>query len=288
MIQSCLPDLIIRAYTKHHSEIRASFMSSPLAFKFSHYYRLFALSLICLLCNISLSSYIVAIDAKGISPWKGWADAHSDFYGVLQISAVEWKMDKPRAVSLQMSRFFVIFYALMFFVLFGFTEEVHEPYRNVLRALVKEFGKGTTLLREACSRRKFPTFGSHIFSSSMEKSEPTLPVSIHDTLPTRHDVMVSFAPNLTPNNVGTAESLTTLAEKQEPYPSIELTSDIGSLPTTPSSSHRTAPNSPAYYSFPPTPTSPGPVHVGGADNSKGTWVSDWSFSSNSNIKSAIP
>jgi hypothetical protein len=191
-------------------------------------------------------------------------------------------MDEPRAVSLQMSRFFVIFYALMFFVLFGFTEEVQGPYRNVLRALVKKFGKGTTLLREACSRRKIP-FGSHVFSSSMEKSEPTLPVSIHDKLPSRHDVMVSFAPNLTPNNASTAESFTTLAEKQElAYPSVELTSDIGSLPTTPSSSHRTAPNSPAYYSFPPTPTFPELV-VGEADNSKGTWISDWSFPSNINV-----
>src|SRR6202020_636000 len=103
-----------------------------------HYYRLCAFCSFELLFTIPVCSFDIAVNARHISPWKGWADDHYDFSRVDQIPAVLWRMDKPEAIALEISRFLLILCALIFFGLFGF--EARKLYWNALVTLVEPVG----------------------------------------------------------------------------------------------------------------------------------------------------
>ena len=167
------------------------------------------------------------------------------------------------AVAIQVTRFFYIFCALVFFPFFGLAEEVRGLYRNSFVAIFTKFGKVCTWIREACPRQNHP-FGSDMSSPCQEKGNPTLSVSTQHKLTFRHDLMVSFSPNFSLSNVafGASEFAITLADKQESDSSIEFSSEIGTLPHTPSSDHF-VPNSPI------PPARPEPAYVDVRD-SKGS------------------
>ncbi|KIM89832.1 hypothetical protein PILCRDRAFT_198438 [Piloderma croceum F 1598] len=251
--------LIIHACTKRYTGIRASVVSLPHSFR--HYYRLCALSFIASLCTIAASAYVIAVDVQGgLYPWKGWADDHYAFSAVRQVPAVEW-MNEPGAVPIQASRFFLIACSLVFFSFFGLTEEVRELYRNAYVALVTKSRKVTARIREACSRRK-RLLGFDTSSPCQERDNPTLPISIQPKLAFRHDLMASFSPNFSLSNVAFGASdfrVITLADKQESDSSIEFSSEIGTLPHTPSSD-QSVPNTP----MPPARPEPAYVDVRGS------------------------
>ena len=254
------PGLIIYTCTKRYVGIRASVVSLPHSYR--HYYRLSALAFIASFCTIAATSYVIVANAQGgVEPWKGWADDHYAFSAVWQFTAAEW-MNQSNAVAIQASRFFLIACPLVFFAFFGLTEEVRELYRNAFVALVTKFRKATARIREASSGRKrgFDT------SSPCQERGNTLPVFTQPKLAFRHDLMASFSPNFSLTNVafGASDSAITLADKQE---TIEFSSEIGTLPHTPSSIDLSVPNSPM------PPARPEPAYVDVRD-SKGNRALD--------------
>jgi pheromone a factor receptor len=197
-----------------------------------------------LLSTIPLSSYIIATNSKDIRPWKGWADDHWHFSRVDQIPATEWRTDLYGVgVLLEVSRFFVVLCALVFFVFFGFAEEVWKSYSHV----VEPVRRGIAWSRKACPRSKLPCASSAPFT---EKGSPIRPEAIRHKLPFIHDLMTSFSPNMSLYNFGVDSSPTTLAEKQEAYLSTESMTDAVSLPCT---------LSPHYQNLPHGPTPPPPA-----------------------------
>jgi len=227
--------LIIRACTKSYHTICNYLMSSSQHVNLSHYYRLSALCVIELLFTIPRSLFNMIVYVRTISPWKGWADDHYDFSRVEQIPAVLWRTAGAQAVSLEMSRFFVVLCALIFFGFFGF--EARKSYWGTLVTLVKPVGRGTVWLRDACSRQKLPDVSDTSFRSS-KQSDSTLPVSTRQKLPPMRDLLASFSPNFYLSNFHSSDSVTTLAEKQEGFIPIE-SSNVGSIFTARSSSHWT-------------------------------------------------
>ena len=245
--------LIIRACTKRYTEIRASVVSLPHSCR--HYYRLSAFAFLANVGITAATSYVIVVNVQaGIEPWKGWADDHYAFSAVRQFPAVEWR-DEFGAAAIQATRFFHLFGPLVFFSFFGHTEEVRELYRNVFVALLTKLSKVWTWIREACSRRKRP-FGFDTSSPCQERGNPTLPVSTEYKLTFRRDLMASFSPNFALSNVafGASDFVITLADKQESDSSIEFSSEIGTLPHTPSSD-QSVPNGPI------PPTRPEPAYV---------------------------
>jgi pheromone a factor receptor len=260
------PGLIIHGCIKRYTAIRAFAMSSP--HSFHHYYRLSALSLIASVCTIAASSYVIALDIQGgISPWKGWADDHYAFSAVQQFPAVEW-MNGWGAVSLQVSRFFLISCASLFFAFFGLTKEVRGFYGNGFVTLVTKFGKVCTWIRDGWSKQSHP-FRSDTSSPCQERGNPTLPVSTEYKLTFRHDLMASFSPNFSLSNItfGASDFAIILANKQDSDSSVEFSSEIGTLPHTPPSDQSVS-NSP--MPLPPAPARPEPAYV----NSKGSRALD--------------
>lgn len=197
-----------------------------------------------LVCTISLSSYIIAVNARPVRPWKGWADTHAHFSHVLHISTVQWRANGSQGVALQMSRFFKFLCALVFFAFFGFAKEVREWYRNALISLF---------------RRK-PSFKPDTSSSSRFTS--ILPMSTHQKSVSRHDFMRSYSSNHSVSKVGTDDSLSTLGHKPE------YSSEIGSLPPTPFS-----PLSIPEIPLSSIPSRPAPSHVDARD-SRISWTPD--------------
>jgi len=251
-----LPGLIIHACTTRYAGIRTSVVSSP--HNSRHYYRLSALSATIFICSIPASSYILASNTRHIMPWKGWADDHFDFSRVEQFTSVEWRMDASGGICLQVSRFLTIICAMLFFAFFGLAEEVRSLYRNGFVALVKKAGKVTTWIREACLKHKRPCALS---SPYQEKGDPILPVSNQNKLILRHHLMASFSPNRSFSNLefGASGFTTTLADKQDSYSSIEVSSDVGTLPPTPSSDRSGPPDSSMPLS--PVLARPEPAYV---------------------------
>jgi pheromone a factor receptor len=248
--------LIIHACIKRYTAIHAFVVSLPGS------YRLSTLSSTGFGCII-ICSYLITVDIQGgIELWKGWADDHYAFSAVGQFPAVVW-MNDSKTVAIQVSRFFLISDALLFFSFFGLTKEVRELYRNGLLALATKFGQVCTWICEACLRQ------SHIFESDtsspcQERDNLTLPVSTQHKLTFRHDLIPSFSPNFSLSNVAfdASDFVITLANKEESDSSIEFSSEISTLPHTPSSD-QSVPNSPM------PPTCPEPPYVDVRD-SKGS------------------
>jgi pheromone a factor receptor len=136
-------------------------------------------------------------------------------------------------------------------------------YRNAFVTLVTKFSKVTARIHETCSSRK-RLLGFDTSSPCQERGN-SLPVSTQHKLTLRHDLMASFSPNFSLSNVafGTSDFVITLADKQESDSSIEFSSEIGTLPHTPSSDQ---------YS-PMSPTRPEPAYVDVRD-SKGSRALD--------------
>jgi pheromone a factor receptor len=117
-------------------------MSSNPSLTINRYFRLMSLATIELLVNTPISVYGIYLNLKSgtIQPWKGWADTHFQYSLVVQYPSALWRSDYPVVVSLELSRWSIIFCAFVFFVFFGFAEEARRHYRLVYWAVARRFG----------------------------------------------------------------------------------------------------------------------------------------------------
>ena len=108
----------------------------------NRYFRLMALATVELLCTTPMSAYAIYLNvtAGPLRPWKGFADAHFNYSQVDQYPAVEWRMDYLSVVSLELSRWSLVFCAFAFFGFFGFAEEARKHYRMAYWAIAKKAG----------------------------------------------------------------------------------------------------------------------------------------------------
>lgn len=97
----------------------------------NRYFRLMALATVELVFNTSLNTFgtYLTITSNTIQPWRGWDDAHFDWYLVDTFPAVLWRMSTRNIVSLEMGRWSVVFCSILFFAFFGFADEARKNYK---------------------------------------------------------------------------------------------------------------------------------------------------------------
>jgi pheromone a factor receptor len=101
-----------------------------------------SLATVELLFSTPISAYGLYLNATttDIYPWKSWADTHFDFYTIDVFPAALWRSNTVQLVTMEFSRWTVVFCALLFFAFFGFADEARRQYRMVYWAVAKRFG----------------------------------------------------------------------------------------------------------------------------------------------------
>jgi pheromone a factor receptor len=114
----------------------------------SRYIRLMCLAAAELFCTIPFGCYAIYLNAHdgGMRPWKGWADTHSHFSRVQQIPSILWRSNTRTEISLELTRWLIVFCAFIFFAFFGFADEAKKNYRSGLSTIAKKVGINTETL----------------------------------------------------------------------------------------------------------------------------------------------
>jgi len=154
---------------------------------FAHhrYSRMIVLALIEITIVTPLTTFFIIINVawNTVAPYRGWADTHKDYSKVYQVPADEFR-GRNGEIQLQVSRWALIFCAVSFFAIFGFSTEAWTCYRKVFWRSVKPFGLYPTSSAATSSLR----FGAPV---SDKNSGRGLEISVEFS--TQDDSMASTA-----------------------------------------------------------------------------------------------
>lgn len=188
--------LSIRSFLKLRSQFK-EVLTANSNLSTSRYFRLMLLSGIEVICTVPLGIYALCLNASHLKPWLGWEDTHLEFSKVLQYPGAIWRGISPVDSSLELTRWFPVVCAIVFFALFGFAEEARKNYRSAAQSVGKHVGVSSSF-----SSGAFTSTGSKSSSSSSQinVSGGVLPVFVkrdvlrkHDSLDTLSDMSASFA-----------------------------------------------------------------------------------------------
>ncbi|KAJ7759923.1 pheromone A receptor-domain-containing protein [Mycena metata] len=136
--------LSLREFNRRRAQfallLSASSSTSPLSL--SRYFRLMSLATIELVFNTPISAYglYLTITHDQIRPWISWANTHYDFSTVDVFPALLWRSSQATVVTIELSRWAVVFCAFVFFAFFGFAAEARKNYRLAFWAVGKRLG----------------------------------------------------------------------------------------------------------------------------------------------------
>jgi pheromone a factor receptor len=133
-------------FYKRQRQFNELMLASP-GLSRGRYIRLMAIGAIEILGTIPLGTYFIVVSAKGgVSPWKGWANTHSNYSEVIQVAGFIWKNDPNVADPTEIYRWSLVACAFLFFALFGFADEARLYYRRVYTSLASRIGYSTFTL----------------------------------------------------------------------------------------------------------------------------------------------
>ncbi|KAJ7643062.1 putative fungal pheromone GPCR, STE3-type [Mycena polygramma] len=143
--------------------------SSPLSL--SRYFRLMSLATIELVFNTPISAYglYLTITHDRIRPWVSWANTHFDFGTIDVFPGIVWRASTSTVVTIELSRWAVVFCAFVFFAFFGFAAEARKHYRMAFWAVGKRMG---------FTPPKDNAFPSIRLPWSKDKPKPAVPFSL--------------------------------------------------------------------------------------------------------------
>ncbi|KAF8963268.1 pheromone A receptor-domain-containing protein [Flammula alnicola] len=239
--------LTLRAFMQRRAEF-SQFLSSNTSLSVNRYFRLMALATVELLFNVPLSSYGLYLNATGrpIYRWKSWSDTHFDWYIIDTFPAILWRTSTVSVVNFELSRWLLVFCALVFFGFFGFAEEARKNYRRLYWSVAKRFG--------VVPPSKSPS-GSNALSS-LKKYVQSSPVKSGGTLPV-------FVPRPLQLTSTKRDSLSSSTEPSS-YQKSEFTASVDQMVIYPDSKthHSLTPETPSSYTSSETFTlgSSSPTH----------------------------
>lgn len=219
--------LTLRAFMKRRMQFN-QFVSSNTSLTMSRYFRLMALATAEVLFTTPISAYGIYLNvvANPLQPWRGFADAHFNYSKVLQFPAIQWRMSMTKVVSLELSRWSMVFCAFVFFAFFGFADEAFKHYRIVYWAIMKPFGVSPNPIPPASSAGfVVPSLFSALLTvidSTYKKQAKSLPTDSMGSLPV-YMPRVPYTPKR--DSVSSSASQTTYSK---------TTSTISNSPTLPS------------------------------------------------------
>ena len=109
----------------------------------NRYIRLIFFSACTLLCGIPITLFYLYLTIMSLVPFPGLIQQHNNFSQIIQLPAVDWRADTLKELSYELNRWMIIFGAIAFFAIFGFTEESRNNYRAMFQYVVRIFGKIT-------------------------------------------------------------------------------------------------------------------------------------------------
>lgn len=152
--------LTIIAFYKNRSQFNAILSSNKVPS--NRFLRLMCLAGVEVLFNIPLSLYGIYLQAHTIPlyPWISWANVHSYFFRVDQFPSLLWRNPKNHTaeLSLESTRWSVVFCAFVFFAFFGFADEARKNYRYAFQSVAKRVGISTGSFGSGLT--SFGAFGS--------------------------------------------------------------------------------------------------------------------------------
>ncbi|KAI0060066.1 STE3-domain-containing protein [Artomyces pyxidatus] len=224
--------LTIRQFWKRGRQFN-QMLSSNRGLNQSRYLRLMCLSLVEVLGTIPITTYSIWFNAKDgqVNKWVSWANTHYNYSKVEQIPSVLWKSDYNATVSLELSRWFCVLCAFVFFGFFGFADEARKHYRLVYTSLSSRLGYSTTSSSLTASSNNF----NSSFPDMSSKGNVTLPVFVSNNGRGKADSMLSFSDKLS-----TSISIGDFADdfKADPYSPTESSSSASSSHTSEEDLHR--------------------------------------------------
>ncbi|KAF9450970.1 STE3-domain-containing protein [Macrolepiota fuliginosa MF-IS2] len=133
--------LTLRAFMQRRAQFQ-QFISSNSSLSISRYFRLMALATAELLFNVPITTYglYLNITSRPIYPWKSWSDTHFAWYIIDTYPGLLWRGQKTQVVILELSRWSLVFCALVFFAFFGFADEARKNYERALSAILQKLG----------------------------------------------------------------------------------------------------------------------------------------------------
>lgn len=107
---------------------------------YSLYFRLMALAGTETLCTTAVTTAYVIINSTLLYPWISWEDTHSDFHRADLILASIWRKRPLVAQRVELTRWLFVVCAILFFIFFGFAEEVRKLYGPPFQYVLKKMG----------------------------------------------------------------------------------------------------------------------------------------------------
>nr|BDD37078.1 pheromone receptor [Rhizopogon roseolus] len=198
---------------------RAQFMEFLAANKnlnSSRYFRLMGLAGIEVLCTIPLGAFVIYLNAavSEVYPWISWANTHYDFSRVDQYASIVWRMDNLSVLSIELSRWFLVICAFVFFAFFGFADEARKNYRLAYVSVAQRVGLSTGNMSSGGS---WTVNGTR--SDMANSRSGTLPVFITQRTEQKRDSLASFSTDLSIGEFNIA-----FDDTKEPYSPTETSS----------------------------------------------------------------
>ena len=129
--------LTLRSLLQRQAQF-TQFLSSNKSLTASRYFRLMALAGVELMCTVPLSVFQIYLNATAspLSPWRSWADTHSNFSRVVLLPAVIWSQNRTFHVAAEVGRWAPVYCAVIFFLFFGFANECRNSYHKLFRSVL--------------------------------------------------------------------------------------------------------------------------------------------------------
>ena len=129
--------LTLRSLLQRQAQF-TQFLSSNKSLTASRYFRLMALAGVELICTVPLSVFQIYLNATAspLSPWRSWADTHSNFSRVVLLPAVIWSHNRTFHIAVEVGRWAPVFCAVIFFLFFGFANECRNNYRKLSHSVL--------------------------------------------------------------------------------------------------------------------------------------------------------
>jgi pheromone a factor receptor len=118
-----------------------------------------------LIVTIPLRVYYMVKDAElGMKPWINWDHTQSKYSPVFRVMAFISKNRHDTARSLEISRWWLVLNAFVFFAFFGFTSEARQNYRRAFTSLTSRI---RSLMSSGTFNESSPAYAVQVFFSTL-------------------------------------------------------------------------------------------------------------------------
>ncbi|EGO03295.1 hypothetical protein SERLA73DRAFT_101371 [Serpula lacrymans var. lacrymans S7.3] len=150
LVTAVYAGIVIHVLIRSKTHVKELLKSDTPDLRYRHSWRLAAIVFAVFLCSFPTSVWYLVEDLTQSTPipWPGWAVAHASISVITQYSNADWQVSNAVAIY-QWERWCYVVYALIFFMLFGFTKEVKEKYWFAIRFVPSLYKKQTGSNAEA-------------------------------------------------------------------------------------------------------------------------------------------